>query len=160
MGTGKSCVGRIVAEQLGYELVDMDAVIEERAGKIISRIFEEDGEPAFRKMETEVALELSGRTGLVIAAGGGVVLDPRNMEAFSGGGVTVCLKAQPDTILKRVETDQHRPLLEDGEKAARVRDLLEKRRPLYEAVPLGVDTDDLGPEAVAERVLELYRAAE
>lgn len=160
MGTGKSHVGRIVADQLDFELVDMDAVIEERAGKPISRIFEEDGEPAFRKMETEVAMALSERSGLVVAAGGGVVLNPRNMEALAHGGVTVCLKAEPETVLKRVEAAQHRPLLEDGEKAARIRDLLAQRRALYEAVPLSVDTDNLDPDAVAVRVLELYRSAE
>lgn len=157
MGTGKSETCRRAARQLGWTAVDMDERIQERAGKSISEIFADDGEPAFRCMERELAAELARGTNQVIAAGGGLVLDPANLSAFDSTGVVVCLQADPKTILRRVAAAQHRPLLEDGEKGARIRALLEERRALYAAVPLQVDTTPLSPDEVADEVLRLYR---
>ena len=159
MGTGKTTCGRLVAKRLGYEFIDMDDVIETRAGKAISSIFAEDGEATFRRMESELAVELAGREGLVIGAGGGVVLNPANLEAFDRTGTTVCLLASPDTVLQRVAGETHRPLLEDGEKAERIRALLAQRQSLYEAIPLNVQTDDQTPEEVAERILKMHNAS-
>lgn len=159
MGTGKTACGRLLAERLGYRLREMDAIIEERAGKKISAIFAEDGEPAFRAMERELVRELAGEEGQVIAAGGGIVLQPENIRDFERNGVVVCLRATPEEILDRVRADQHRPLLEEGEKAQRIRELLEQRKPLYDAVPHQVDTTGHTPEQVADAVLETYRSA-
>lgn len=157
MGTGKSAVGHILAHKLNREFVDMDIVIEERAGKPISAIFADDGEPAFRAQERALVQELSARTGQIIATGGGVVLNPDNVTDFSRTGVVVCLRAQPETILDRVAHDSHRPLLEsDPDKAAAIRELLAHRKPLYEAIPLHVDTDHRTAREVAEEVLALY----
>ena len=155
MGTGKSTVGRLLAERLQRSFLDMDEIIEQRAGRKISAIFAEDGEPAFRKMERTLVQELAAQKNLVVATGGGVVLNPDNLRDFSATGLVVCLMAPPETILRRVASETHRPLLEDGEKAARITQLLESRRALYEAIPHRVLTTDLTPRQVAERILEM-----
>jgi shikimate kinase len=136
-------------------LVDMDALIEEREGRKISDIFQTDGESYFRKLEREMSRELGGREGLVISTGGGIVLNPENIEALAANGLVVCLQASPDVLMERLKGDSSRPLLE-GSKEEKIRELLEVRRPLYAAVPYQVDTDSLSPEEVAEQILSLY----
>lgn len=156
MGTGKTTVGRLLAEQLGMQFMDMDDVIEEREGRAISDIFSSDGEPYFRRVEHELIEELAEKKGLVVATGGGVVLDPDNLELFENSGMPVCLLADAEVVLKRVEAETHRPLLEEGEKAARIRSLLDQRRALYEGIELKVDTSLLNPGEVAEEIREFY----
>lgn len=160
MGTGKSRVGRLLAKRLGLDFVDMDALIEERQGKPIPRIFAEEGEPAFRRMERELVRELAAREGQVIACGGGIVLNPDNLADYAATGLVVCLSAAPDTILERVAHETHRPLLAEGDKLQKIRDLLARRQPLYGAVPHQVPTDGLSAEDVAERILALRRDAQ
>ena len=159
MGTGKSATGRRAAARLGREFVDMDAVIGERAGCSIPEIFDREGEAHFRKLERALASELAGRQDLVIAAGGGVVLNPANLRDFERTGVVICLTAAPEAILRRVSGRSHRPLLEGDEKARRIQELLEKRRPLYEAIARRVDTTDRRLDEVVELVLALFAAA-
>lgn len=160
MGTGKSATGLALATRMKYRLVDMDSVIERRAQKKISRIFSEDGEAEFRQYERILVQELAGRRGLVVAAGGGVVLNPDNLRDFSRTGVVVCLRADPDVILRRVCGHSHRPLLEEeGDKRQRIVELLEKRKPLYDGIPLQVDTTNLSPEATADVIVGLYAKA-
>jgi len=154
MGTGKTSVGRVLAGRLQRDFVDMDGELEARAGKPITRVFAEDGEGAFRRMERELVAELARRNNLVVAAGGGVVLDPGNIRAFGATGRVICLQAAPDEILRRVAGSNHRPLLEQGDKAGRIRKLLETRRQLYDAIPLRVDTTGKTLDEVAARVLE------
>lgn len=156
MGTGKSAVGRILARKLDREFIDMDTLIETRAGKAISAIFADEGEPAFRALERALVQELSAAGDRVIATGGGVVLNPDNLADFDRNSVVVCLLAQPETILERVARDTHRPLLEgDADKAAAIRELLAKRQSLYEAIPLQVVTDHQTAQEVAQKVLAL-----
>ena len=159
MGTGKSATGLVLARKLKYRLVDMDGVIERRAGKKISRIFAEDGEKEFRQYERVLVQELAGRRGLVVAAGGGVVLNPDNIRDFSRTGVVVCLRASPEAILRRVCGHAHRPLLEEGDKRQRIVDLLEQRQPLYDAISHQVDTTELSPEAAADAIMDIYAKA-
>lgn len=159
MGTGKSATAKIVARRLEREFVDMDAVIEIRAGKPISRIFREDGEAEFRRMERDLVVELSKKRNLVIAAGGGVVLNPDNVRDFQTSGVMICLNASPAVILQRLRDDDRRPLLEHGEKARRIAEILEQRRLLYESIPYQVDTTFLSPETTADRVIEIFSQA-
>ncbi len=155
MGTGKSTVGRLLAARLQRAFVDMDAVIEQREGRKISAIFAEEGEPAFRAMERKLVGELSAQENLIIATGGGVVLNPDNLRDFSATGWVVCLSAPPEVILRRVASETHRPLLEEQDKAARITRLLESRRALYAAIPHQVDTTNLSPEQAATRIMEL-----
>ncbi|MCX6996283.1 MAG: shikimate kinase, partial [Kiritimatiellaeota bacterium] len=116
MGTGKSTVACLLARRLGRELVDMDRVIEQRAGKSISALFAQEGEPHFRRLERALVQELAARRNLVIACGGGVVLDPGNLRDLKKGGLVVGLTAAPAVILRRVAAARHRPLLAGGGK--------------------------------------------
>ncbi len=157
MGTGKSVTGRIVANQLEREFIDMDSLIEERAGKKISEIFADEGEAHFRSLERALVQELSAREDLVIATGGGIVLNPDNISDFSKTGVVICLHADPDTILKRVAKDSHRPLLEgDDDKIKAIRALLAKRDKLYQAIPLQIETSNHTARETAQEVVALY----
>ncbi len=155
MGTGKTVTGRVLAEQTGLELVDMDSIIEERAGRAISEIFETDGEAAFRAMERELVQELSQREGLIVSTGGGIVLNPDNISDFEKTGLVVCLKASPEMIFQRVEKDTTRPLLA-GDKKAQIASILEARNSLYNAIAHGVETDGLTAEETAKPILTLY----
>ncbi len=155
MGTGKTVTGRVLAEQTGLELVDMDSIIEERAGRAISDIFATDGEPAFRAMERALVQELSKRDGLIISTGGGIVLNPDNIADFEKTGLVVCLKATPETVFQRLEKDASRPLLA-GDKKAQIASILETRKPLYDAIAHGIDTDGLTAEETAKPILALY----
>lgn len=155
MGTGKTWTGRALEKMTGMELVDMDSIIEERAGKPISDIFAQDGEAGFRKMERALANELSQREGIIISTGGGVVLDPDNLADFHRNGLVVCLAATPDVIFQRLENDTTRPLL-SGDKKKQIRGILETRKPLYDAIEHQIDADTLGPEERAGAILKLY----
>ena len=154
MGTGKTTIGRALADQLKRDFVDMDIELEARAGKPIPRIFAEDGEPVFRRMERDLVVELSRRSNLVIAAGGGIVLNPDNIRDFSATGHVICLMAAPDEILRRVSDSDHRPLLEQGDKGERIQKLLMARQPFYDAIPCQVDTTG---KTVAEVVAEIMK---
>jgi shikimate kinase len=156
MGTGKTAVGQVLAKRLARPLVDMDATLEQRAGKTIADLFAQDGEPHFRMLERALVRELAVRDGLVIAAGGGVVLNPDNLRDFARTGLVVCLTAPPEEILRRVGQQTHRPLLEGSDKGQSVRELLARRQPLYEAVPQRIDTTRLTPEAVADEILRRF----
>lgn len=156
MGTGKTVTGRVLAEQTGMELVDMDAVIEQRAGIPISEIFATQGEAAFRTMERELAQELSQREGLIISTGGGIVLNPNNIADFEKNSLVVCLTASEETIFQRLENDSTRPLL-SGDKKEQIGALLQKRAPLYGAITHQIDGNRLDPQGRAEAILDLYK---
>jgi aspartate racemase len=149
MGTGKSTVGRLLAAQLGRDFVDTDAIIEERHGPI-PEIFEARGEPTFRAMEHGVATELATRTGLVIATGGGMLIDPATAEIL--GGRVFCLSAPADELVRRVRPGAPgRPLLQTSDPAARIAELLRERAGAYSRFE-PVDTSDLGPGEVADAI--------
>lgn len=158
MGTGKSVTGRALAERLNREFVDMDALIEEREGRPIPRIFADSGEPYFRDLERRLVLELAARQNLVIAPGGGIVLNPDNISAFSATGYVFCLRATPEMILKRVENDTNRPLLQVDDRLGRIRELLAKRQALYDAIPLQIETDHKTAGQVADEILQRIAA--
>ena len=156
MGTGKSAVGRIMARRMKRLFVDMDARIENEAGKPIFRIFAEDGEPHFRARERALVETLCRESSLVVAGGGGVVLDERNVDDFNASCRLICLQAAEDEIVRRVIRGRHRPLLEGPEdKTELVRRLLRERKPFYDRIPYQVDTEGLSPEQVADRILRL-----
>ena len=158
MGTGKTTVGQILATRLGLTFVDMDHIIEEWAGKPISRIFAEDGEPSFRRMERDLVKDLAAKDGQVIGCGGGVVLNPDNVADYRRTGLVICLTATPNVIFERTAKERHRPLLEEKDRFKRIVDLLEKRQSLYAAILDQIDTVSLTPDQIADRIEALYRA--
>jgi len=131
MGAGKTTVGRRVAARLGRTLFDSDAEVEARTGRTVREIFETDGEAAFRAEEARALADaLADPEPAVIAAAGGVVLDPRNRERLRQAGTVVWLDAHPEALARRVSTGGHRPLLGDDPLTA-LRRLDAERRPLY-----------------------------
>jgi shikimate kinase len=154
MGTGKTTVGRLLAERLRRPFVDTDAMIEERHGPIPA-IFAEHGEDRFRALEREVAAELAGRDGLVVATGGRLLLDPENVATLGSTGTVVCLTASVDALVDRLRHEaEHRPLLRGGDPHQRITTLLDERRPGYARFPQ-VDTDGRSADEVADAVLDL-----
>ena len=151
MGTGKTTVGRILAGRLGYGFVDTDEVIESRAGPI-PEIFERDGEAAFREMERSVARELAARTGLVIATGGRMMLDPECVACLEPTADIVCLTASPVTVIERIGDTGGRPLLDVPDASRRVRQLLDERAEGY-ARFASVHTDGCSADDVADAVM-------
>lgn len=160
MGCGKSTVGRELQHRLGYPLVDMDQVIEQRAGKPITAIFAEEGEPAFRDMETDLLTELNDPAAprRIISTGGGVVGRAENRALLKQLGYVVWLHAPMAVILERTRHNRSRPLLHTEDPAARIQALMEERRPLYQASShLKLDTAGLRCEELATGILECAR---
>ncbi len=159
MGSGKTTVGRELALRLGMEFVDTDVLIESRHGPV-SSIFDESGEAEFRAIERSVARELGQRSGLVIATGGRMILDRESFQALSSSGRIFCLVASVDEIHRRVTNDPSgpiRPLLEGDDRRQRIIELLAEREEGYGRFPQVV-TDQLTPEEVADRIVEMWHA--
>jgi len=160
MGSGKSTVGRELHQRLGYPLVDMDQVIERRAGKPITAIFADEGEEAFRGMETDLLEELNDVAAprRIISTGGGVIGRERNRELLRQLGYVVWLHAPLAVILDRTGRNRDRPLLHTEDPVARVEALLAARKPLYaEAAHLQIDTAGLDAGELATGILESAR---
>ena len=133
-----------------------------RAGKSIARVFEEEGESAFRALERETVRELCAGEGRIIACGGGAFIDPQNQDRMLSGGMVVCLSARPETVYKRVTAESGgdapvRPLLAGGNPLERIRDLMSQRAETYSQAHYTIETDDLTPEEVALEVLAICR---
>ncbi len=148
MGTGKSTLGRLLAVKLGYRFVDTDQLIEAQIGQSIAELFAQQGEAAFRRLEAELVEDLAQKSRLVIATGGGLVLNPDNVTTLARTGLIFCLTALPQEILERISCQQQiRPLLQDPDPLARIKELLEKRGPSYRQFPQistsGVDLEQL-----------------
>ena len=159
MGAGKTTVGRRLARRLGRPFIDSDLQVEARTGRTVREIFEADGEPAFRSLETEALAEaLATSSPCVIAAAGGTVLSEINRERMRSGATVIWLRADPAELAERVRSGVHRPLLAD-DPAAVLRDLEAERRTLYEAVADHVvDTSGRDPDAVLADLEQLVMA--
>ncbi|AIQ68466.1 shikimate kinase [Paenibacillus graminis] len=156
MATGKSTVGALLAEELGYELVDLDHVIIQKEGRSIAELFAEGGEEYFRRIESAVLKDMLEGEGRIISTGGGAVLAPGNADIMLQNGLVVALTASEEAIIARVSGDQNRPLLA-GNAQERVRTILEQRRDAYRFAHCTVDTTELNAAEVSKHILMRYR---
>ena len=168
-GTGKSHIGRLVSASLGWRLVDTDVLITRKAGAPIVKIFEQ-GEQHFRSIERVVVAEISDREHQVVSTGGGVPVDEHNRAIMRKTGVVVMLRARPETIQGRLERGLQirkgserqgviRPMLhdDDGMPIERIKALLAEREEAYSCADAIIDTDDIPPDLVANRVIGAWR---
>jgi shikimate kinase len=155
MGAGKSAVGRQLARQLHLEFVDSDEEVEMRTGVDIPFIFEKEGEAGFRKREATVIDDLSQRDGIVLATGGGAIMDPQNRNNLGARGLVVYLHTSVDQQLSRTRKGRDRPLLDKDDPRAVLETLMAAREPLYrEIADLTVDTDGRKVRAVVSEIIE------
>ncbi len=159
MGAGKTSVGRIVAEQLRFDYLDTDDLIQARTGRTIADIFKTDGEPAFRALEQQVVAELVSRTRTLIATGGGLPVNPANLASLKTHALVVCLWASPEKIWERVKNQTHRPLLHDPDPQKKIHDLLAAREQFYKQADVLVNTDIRSAREVAQQVTHQFRLA-
>jgi shikimate kinase len=159
MGTGKTTVGRIVAEQLRFDFLDTDELIQSRAGRTIADIFAKDGEPAFRVLERQVVEELSTRKQTVISTGGGLPTNPENLARLKTFALVVCLWSSPEKIWERVRNQSHRPLLHDPDPQKKIRELLAARTPFYRQADVLINTDQRSAREVAQQIALQFKLA-
>jgi shikimate kinase len=159
MGTGKTSAGRLVAEQLHFEFLDTDEVIQTRTGRTIADIFAKNGEAAFRALERDMVAELAARTQTVIATGGGLPANPENLAALKAHALVVCLWASPEKIWERVRNQSHRPLLHDPDPQKKIRELLELRAPFYRQSDVLINTDLRSAREVAQQIVLQFKLA-
>ena len=155
MGTGKTTVGKIVATRLHWRFADTDHLIERKQGRTISAIFAEDGEATFRNLEKNVVSSLRHVRCMVIATGGGILLNPDNRDALQRAGLVVCLDAPASEIVSRLADHTDRPLLASADPKVRVAELLAARASAYAAIQYHVDTANKTPGQIADAVLTL-----
>ena len=153
MGTGKSSVGQLAAAQLHFTFLDTDHVIEARAGKSISEIFAQQGEPVFRELEKKIVGELVTRKKTVISTGGGLPANPDNLASLKTHSLVVCLWASPEKIWERVRNQTHRPLLNEADPLEKIRRLLQEREPYYRQADVLLNTELRSLKDVAQQVI-------
>jgi shikimate kinase len=158
MGTGKSTVGRHVAQELGFEFIDTDLLIENRLGVSISDVFARHGESVFRKFEHEVVLDLAYKNNLIIATGGGLVTYPGNIESLKTHALVICLWASADEIWERVKDHNHRPLLQTPDPMGKIQSLLAIREPFYREADVLIHTGLRSVREVAQQVIHHFYA--
>jgi shikimate kinase len=160
MGSGKSAVGRRLAGRLGLDFVDSDEEIQSRTGVDIPYIFEREGEAGFRQREREVLDELTRRSGVLIATGGGAILDADTRERLKARGRVVYLRTSVGQQLARTRRGDQRPLLNNADPRGTLERLMRQRAPLYEeSADLTVDTDGRRVTAVVDEIVELLASA-
>ncbi len=155
-GSGKSTLGNILSSLSGYALVDTDAIIVKLQNRSINNIFEKNGEDFFRTLETQVSKEISAFDKQIISTGGGIVLKEKNLEYLKQNGVVFYLKTSVNTLLKRLEGDNTRPLLKTDDVKKKLENMLEIRGKLYEKADVTIETDKLTPEETAKEILRIY----
>ena len=157
MGTGKSTVGRLIAQRLGFRLLDSDQEIEQQQGRSIAEIFAQDGEPAFRTLERAFVEGGHPAERAVVACGGGLVVQPGLADELRRRGVVVCLHASLATVLERTSRHRHRPLLNVEDPAERIRTLYAAREPVYRNAGTVILTDGRPLGEVVAHVLRVWR---
>jgi shikimate kinase len=153
MGTGKSSIGKLLAERLGYRYVDLDALIVEQAGISINEIFAKEGESHFRSLETGMLANLAGEKTLILSTGGGAVIAEENRRLLHELGVIVNLTASAEEIQDRLQHEHDRPLLNDNRSLERIVTLLEAREPFYADADVRIETSGKRVDEVLNEIL-------
>jgi shikimate kinase len=157
MATGKSSIGRMLAKMTGYEFLDMDAAIEKEEGVSIPHIFAARGEQAFRALEARMVERIADSKGLVIATGGGTIVNPVNLEKLKSCGAVVTLTADIPTILQRAGSGEDRPMLQAEDRVERIQSLLQQRSSAYAQADIILDTSSLSIEEVTQQLIRRLR---
>ena len=158
MCSGKTSVGKKLAEKLNFDFLDTDDLIENKVGMRITEIFEKYGEPYFRELETQIIKEVSEKDKLVISTGGGVVLREENVNNLRKNGVIINLVAKPETIYERLKKQPGiRPLLNKPNPLEEIKKLLECREIYYKNCDFRVETDNLSVEEIVEKILNFLK---
>lgn len=156
MGCGKSTMARMVAEETGKELMEMDETIEKEAAMSINEIFEKYGETHFRDLETQLIERIAENGNTIVSCGGGAVLRSKNVDAMRRNGQIVYLSATPETIFQRVKHSTNRPLLNGNMNVEYIKNLMDKRLALYEAAAdIIISVDEKGKQQVLEEIIQL-----
>ena len=153
MGTGKSTVGRVIAQKLGFHFIDTDDVIEQTSKAKISDIFAEHGEDYFRDLESQAVKSVALMKNQVVATGGGVVLRSSNIDLLRTVGPIFCLNATPKAIWERVRSSRSRPLLRGPEPLKKIEMLLDKRAPYYALADHQIETTGVAVDRVADEII-------
>ena len=159
MGAGKTSVGRLVAESLGFEFLDTDELIQSRTGRTIADIFAKEGESAFRALEKQMVQELSAREKTVISTGGGLPTNADNLKALKSYALVVCLWASPEKIWERVRNQSHRPLLHGADPQKKIRELLAVREPFYKQADVLINTDLRSVREATQQIVLQFKLA-
>ena len=155
MAAGKTTVGRLLAQSLGYEFVDADRELEARSGVLVATIFAIEGEEGFRRREAALLDDLSQRSGIVLATGGGAVLNAETRRVLKERGLVIYLRANSEEIHRRTRNDRSRPLLQTADPKARIEQLLQERQSLYESTAHVVfHSAAANPKRLVRRILE------
>ena len=159
MGTGKTSVGRLIASKLGHDFIDTDQLVVQKSGMEITDIFRERGEAYFRDEESDALKSLQGRSKLVVATGGGIIVRPENVAFLKQLGFVAWLTATRDVIYSRVSLNDKRPLLQTDDPRRTIDDLLDSRKPLYsEAAQFTIDSSILPHPRIADMIICAARA--
>lgn len=154
MGSGKTTIGRALAKRLNKRFVDADHEIEARTGASIPWIFEIEGEASFRQREADVIRDLTAQDGIVLATGGGAVLNEQSRQLLKERGTVIYLRASVNSILQRTSHDRNRPLLQTDDPKARIEELLLQRAPLYQEVAhIIIETGRPNVQSVVQSIL-------
>ncbi len=155
MGAGKSTVGKEIASILRREFNDTDKIIEKEQNRTISSIFREEGEDYFRLLEKLVVTDISRKSDLVIATGGGTLLEKNNLELLTQTGTVFCLTANIDILISRMGNRQSRPMVAEKNRTA-ILELYESRKDGYNKLPNQIDTSDISPQEAADTIIKLF----
>jgi len=155
MGVGKTMISDTLRRLYSMEVIEMDEMIAQKEGMSISDIFKVHGEEYFRNAETTLLIELQAKKNVVISCGGGTPLRERNVAEMKKNGKVILLTAEPETVFERVKDNHDRPVIENNKNVAFIRELMEQRRPKYEAAAdLIIHTDGKSPEEICREIAE------
>lgn len=155
MGTGKTVIGKILAQKLGKDFIETDEQIESRQGKKIVDIFSQNGEASFRAREKEIIRKLSSQKDLVISCGGGLICNAENLELLKKTGLVFCLAASAETIYERTKKDKNRPLLNVNNPLDKIKNLLQERTSYYAQAHYAIDTEGISPKGIVRKIISI-----